>query len=480
MSRPLRKKLFLSAMALSLIAGGFIGIQVLGNSDAIAQMGGEMPPMPVPVAEIAQKPVQIWKEFSARLTAVDFVEIRPQVSGLIEQVHFTDGQVVNQGDLLYTIDQRPYQAAVAQAKADLNAAYSDNTYAKKELERAEELIKTGALSRQVYDQRTNAVKSAASQIAAAAARVKSAEVDLDNSQIKAPITGRISRSEITQGNLVNAGSAPLLTTIVSDKEIYADFELDEQTYLKYIRNNKSATVEAEQSVPVRMQLANDDKWYEGQIKSFDNRINSSSGTIRARSIFANDDSALLPGMFTRVQVGSPSDENRITISEKAIGTDQNRKFVYVVGNDGTAQYRAVQLGDSVGGERIVLSGLEPGEKVIIDGLMKVRPGAKVQPMSPQQLEKMKAQMAGGGAPAAAPAAPAEEPAPAPAPAPAQEPAVEEAPAKAAPAEEPVSQNDNNDAAPESGSEKTSSLLRSGSTSQGLNLRLGFNETQAGE
>lgn len=478
MSRPFRKKLFLSAMALSLIAGGFIGIQVLGNSDAVAQMSGEMPPMPVPVTEVTPKPVEIWKEFSARLTAVDYVEIRPQVSGLIEQVHFTDGQVVKEGDQLYTIDQRPYQAAVAQAKADLNAAYSDNTYAKKELERAEELIKTGALSRQVFDQRTSAVKAAASQIAAASARVKSAEVDLDNSQIKAPITGRISRSEITQGNLVNAASAPLLTTIVSDKDIYADFELDEQTYLKYIRNNKSATIETEQAVPVRMQLANDKKWYEGQIQSFDNRINPSSGTIRARAIFTNDDSALLPGMFTRVQVGSPSDENSITITEKAIGTDQNRKFVYVVGSDGTAQYRAVQLGDSVGGERIVTSGLEAGEKVIIDGLMKVRPGAKVQPMSPEQLEQMKAQMAGGGA-APAGGAPATETVPEQAtPAPAQEPTVEEAPPAAEPAE-PTSENESNDVAPVSSLEG-SSLLRSGSTSESLNLRLSFDQTQAGE
>lgn len=198
-------------------------------------MGGEAPAMPVPYVNVEEKPVEIWKDFSARLSAVDFVEIRPQVSGLIEKVHFTDGQIVEKGALLYTIDQRPYAAAVSQAKADLAAANSDVVYAKKELERAEELIKTGALSKQVYDQRVNAQKVANNNVAAAAARVKSAQVDLDNASIKAPITGRISRTEITEGNLVSDASAPLLTTIVSDQDIYADFEIDEQTYLKFVR-----------------------------------------------------------------------------------------------------------------------------------------------------------------------------------------------------------------------------------------------------
>ncbi len=440
MSRPAKNKLLLSAAAILTLISGVAIIQTMNPSSAIGQMGGEMPAMPVPVVTVEQKPVAIWKDFSARLAAVDYVEIRPQVSGLIEKVNFTDGQVVNKGDLLYNIDPRPYAAAVSQAKADLAAANSDVVYAKKELERAEELIKTGALSKQVYDQRTNAMKVANNNVTAAAARVKSAQVDLDNASIKAPITGRISRPEITEGNLVNAASAPLLTTIVSDKDIYADFEVDEQTYLKFIRQKSSQTVESEQEVPVRMQMPNDEKWYSGKIKSFDNKINPSSGTIRARAVFTNEDGALLPGMFAKVEIGSPSEESLIAITEKAIGTDQNRKYVLVVGQDNAATYREVQLGDSVGGERIITSGLSVGDRVIIDGLMKLRPGAKVQPMTPEELEAMKAQMAaqaGGGAPAAAAEAPAED---------AAAPAAEEVPV----AEEPAAV----DAAPAASEEPT--------------------------
>jgi len=425
MSRPLKNKLLLGVVAIALIGGTFAIVEFTG-SNAAAQMGGEMPAMPVPVQTVEEKPVQIWKDFSARLAAVDYVEIRPQVSGLIEKVSFTDGQIVKQGDPLYTIDPRPYAAAVAQAKADVTKANEDLVYAQAELNRAEELLKTGALSKQVYDQRVNAEKTAKSAIASANARVKSAQVDLDNANIKAPIAGRISRTEITQGNLVNAAAAPLLTTIVSDKDIYADFEVDEQTYLKYIRAKSAQSLESEQEVPVKMKVGNDDKWYQGKIKSFDNKIDPSSGTIRVRAIFANDDGALLPGMFTQVQLGSAGEDNVISVNEKAIGTDQDRKFVYVV-DSGVATYREVKLGDNTNGERVVTDGLKPGDKVIIDGLMKLRPGAKVDPKTPEEMEAMKAQMAAaaaGGAPAAdkpaddakkAPEAkPEEEPAAAPA------------------------------------------------------------------
>lgn len=410
MSRPAKNKLLLSAAAVLALVGVVAVTQIGNPSPAHSQAGSAMPAMPVPYITVAEKPVQIWKDFSARLTAVDFVEIRPQVSGLVQKVHFTDGQVVAKGDLLYTIDPRPYAAAVAQAKADLGVASSEAAYAKKEMERAEELIKTGALSKQVYDQRVSALRSVNSNIASANARVKSAQVDLDNASIKAPIDGLISRTEITEGNLVNAANAPLLTSIVSDKEIYADFEIDERTYLNFIRAKTSQTLASEQGVPVRMQLTNDKRWYEGKIISFDNKINPSSGTIRARAIFSNEDDALLPGMFTKIQLGSPSEDSLITIPEGAIATDQSRKYVLVVGDGDIATYREVKLGDAVGSERIVTSGLSIGDRVIIDGLMKLRPGAKVQPLTPEELEGIKAQMAakaaqaaGGGAAAAAPA-----------------------------------------------------------------------------
>lgn len=420
MSRPIKNKLLLSAATILTLVGAIaLGSQIIYTPEAFSQTGGEMPAMPVPYVSVEQKPVEIWKDFSARLAAVDFVEIRPQVSGLINKVHFTEGQIVQKGALLYTIDPRPYAAAVAQARADLAAANSDVVYAKKELERAEELIKTGALSKQVYDQRTNATKVANNNVAAAAARVKSAQVDLDNASIRAPITGRISRTEITGGNLVNSTNAPLLTTIVSDKEIHADFEIDEKTYLQFIRAKAGQDLASEQGVPVRLQMNSDKKWYEGKITSFDNRINPSSGTIRARALFANEDNVLLPGMFTKVQIGSPSEESVISIPEKAIATDQNRKYVLVVGEGNVAEYRQITPGETLGANRVITSGLSIGDRVIVDNLMKLRPGAKVQPMTQEELDAMKAKMAaaaGGSAPAAAaaptaPAAETETPAP---------------------------------------------------------------------
>ncbi len=447
MPRPSTRKLFLGALALTVFAGGTIVMKHGEFGDALAQMpGGEAPAMPVPIITVAQKPVQIWKEFSGRLTAVDFVEIRPQVSGLIMSVNFEDGQLVKKGDILFTIDPRPYEAAVAQAKADVAAAVNDASYAKKEMTRAEELLKSGAISKQGYDERINSLKVNQSTVNAANARLKAAQVDLDNATIKAPVDGRISRPEITEGNLVNAASAPLLTTIVSDKEIYGDFEVDEQTYLTFVRAKAGQDLTSEQSVPVRMHLKSDDqKVYQGVIKSFDNRINPSTGTIRARAVFPNPDTSLLPGMFTRIEIGSTGDENVITVPEKAVLTDQSKKFVYVI-TDGAATYREVKLGDVVSHERIVLSGLKAGDEVIVENLMKIRPGAKVQGLTPEQMAAMQAQQ-GGAAPAQEPAAPEAAPAQEEQPAAEQsqeaqpEPAGEPSAEEAAPAEDQQSTKD---------------------------------------
>jgi len=409
MARSKMKSFLMTVVILALAGAAVFFIRQSPWGNASAQMpGGEMPAMPVPYITVKEAPVQIWKEFSAKLTAVDSAEIRPQVSGLIEKVHFTDGQAVKKGDLLFTIDPRPYEAAVAQAKAEASSAWNDVQFAKKEMARAEELLKTGAISKQGYDTRVNSLKVNQGAVNAAQARVKAAEVDLDHATIEAPIDGRVGRPEITEGNIVSAQSAPLLTTIVSDTNIYADFEVDEQTYISFVRTKSGQDVEEEKKIPVRLLLNNDEKVYQGEIKSFDNQISSTSGTIRARATFANEDHALLPGMFSKVQIGSTGTENKITITEKAIQTDQSRKYVYVVGEDHTAAYREIKPGDSIAGERIILSGLKPGDKVIVDGLMKLRPGAKVQPMTPEEMEAMKAQMAaqaaGGGQAPAAPAA----------------------------------------------------------------------------
>jgi multidrug efflux system membrane fusion protein len=197
--------------------------------------------------------------------------------------------------------------------------------------------------------------------------------------VKAPISGRVGRAEIKVGNLVGAGpSAPLLTSIVSTDGVYADFEVDEQTYLKYIRGTARDLAE-ESMVPVKLSLGGDTKEYRGTIQSFDNRIDSTSGTIRARALFDNEDGALLPGMFASIKMGSPSEQTKIMIDERAIGTDQNRKFVYVVNDQNMVEYRAVDIGESIEGMRVINSGLNDGDKVITDGIIKIRPGMPVTP-----------------------------------------------------------------------------------------------------
>ena len=335
--------------------------------------------MPVEVVVIKEQPVRIWKNFSGRLTAVDFVEIRPQASGLITEVRFKDGQLVNKGDILYIIDSRPYKAAVMKAKADLVIALNRQDLAEKEYRRAQKLIKTKMISQRIYDERINIKLVSESTVKSAKAQLSKAKIDLGYAYIKAPVSGRVSRTEVTIGNLVSAGSsAPLLTSIVSNDSIYADFEVDEQTYLKYMQQgsfNKSIT----KKIPVELRLQSNEVVYRGEIYAFDNRIDPTSGTIRARAIFDNSQGRLLPGMYARMRLGSPSENNIILLSERAIGTDQNRKFVYVVNRENKTTYREVKLSDNIGGRRVVNFGLKPGEKVIIRGLMRVRPNMLVKP-----------------------------------------------------------------------------------------------------
>ncbi|MCE7886910.1 MAG: efflux RND transporter periplasmic adaptor subunit [Alphaproteobacteria bacterium PRO2] len=368
----------------------------------------EMPPMPVPAIVLEEAPVQIWKEFPGRLEAVDSVELRAQVSGTINAIKFEDGQSVNKGDVLFVIDPRPYEAEVSQAKADLQAAKNQYDLAVKELKRAEELIGTGAIPKRTYDERLNTELVTKSAIASAEARLKRAQLNLDYAYVKAPISGRVSRAEITEGNLVEAGpNAPVLTTIVSSDGIYAGFEVDEQTYLRYLRG-ASSNREEEQKIPVRLALQSaPDIVYEGNIQSFDNKIDARSGTIRARAHFKNEDGALLPGMFVTVRIGSPQTKTAIVVPERAIGTDQDRKYVYIVGPENKVAYREVAPGESVNGSRIITSGLAAGEMVITDGVMKIHPDMVVAPQTdgPAAAE---APPAPAAAPEAIEAAPAEE------------------------------------------------------------------------
>lgn len=392
---------FMAGLAVAALA---VGAASYGLSDAVAteQTPALAAPVAVPVdiVTVEKRPVRLWRPFSARLQAVDEVNLRPQVSGTIVEVRFRDGQTVAEGDVLFVIDPRPFKAAVAQVKADLGGARERFDFADRELARARQLVRSSTIAERVVDQRENEFANARSQVQAAAARLAQAEIDLDHAYVKAPIGGRVSRAEVTVGNLVQAGSnAPLLTTIVSNRGIYADFDVDEATYLRTVRE-VGATSEAERAIPVRLAVGADgeSEVYEGRIHAFDNQIDPQTGTIRARALFANDEGHLLPGMFATVKMGSAIEHDLVLLSERAIMTDQDRRFVYVVDDGGKAAYREVHLGAAVSGKRVITAGLGAGDRVIVGGTMMVRPSTPVAPRNVAQggTDEAPARVAAGG------------------------------------------------------------------------------------
>jgi multidrug efflux system membrane fusion protein len=328
------------------------------NPPAAAEQG-----VPVDVAEVVSRKIIDWNGFSGRLEAIDRVEIRPQVSGVLTAVHFKDGALVKKGDTLFTIDQRPYAASVfaAEARADYTAS---------DLARGERLLAENAISKRDFEEKKNAA-----QIAQAELRI--AKLNLEYSQIKAPISGRMSRAEVTIGNLVTANSGAPLTTLVSSDNIYAAFDVDEQSFLKYVnpaRNNKGT------SLPVSLGLANESGYsHEGTISSVDNRLDTTSGTIRVRAVFDNKDGSLIPGLYARIRLGGGNEREAVLITEKAVGTDQAKRFVLVVDKDSKAEYREVKTGATQNGLIIVEAGLQAGERIVVNGLQRVRPGAAIAP-----------------------------------------------------------------------------------------------------
>jgi membrane fusion protein, multidrug efflux system len=337
----------------------------------------------VSVGLVKSQSVHPFAEFSGRITAVDYAQIKPQVAGRITEIRFRDGQHVNAGDILFVIDPRPYQAAVDKAQADLQTAIHNAKYAKAERDRGSQLVKNSDLSQETFDQRTNADEVAQTAIASAQAVLESAQINLDYAYVKAPISGRVSRAEITLGNLVGSATiAPqLLTSIVSDNGVYADFEVDEQTYLNAVRNY-GQTQDDEQKIPVDVVARGDDSNVtHGHILSFDNRIDTGSGTIRARARFANTDGRLIPGMYVSVRMGDGMLDDALLVPESAIGNDQSKRFVFVVGDGDKAEYRSVQLGPQVDGNRVILTGLKSGDRVILDHLQRLAPGALVVPQA---------------------------------------------------------------------------------------------------
>ena len=339
--------------------------------------------VPVSVATVEQRDAVIWSEFSGRLEAVERVELRPRVSGAIQAVHFREGDLVKQGDKLITIDPAPFEAEVARAEASVSAAEARVALSKSDLERGQQLSETRFMSQRDLDQRTNASREAAANLRGAQASLQTARLNLDYTQVRAPVAGRVGKLEITVGNLVGEGpTAPVLTTLVSVDPIYASFNADEVVVLNTLKTIGAGAQSHSQveRIPVRMEtIASGGVSVTGQLQFIDNMVDARSGTVRVRAKFPNPEGALIPGQFARLRMGQAKTEPAIAIDERAIGTDQNKKFVLVVDAENKALYREVTLGPVADGLRIVSSGLKAGERIVVNGLQRVRPGAVVAP-----------------------------------------------------------------------------------------------------
>jgi multidrug efflux system membrane fusion protein len=366
---------------------GFLALA--GVSIATLTLRGEKePPAAAPlqavtVAQVPQREIADWDEFTGRLEAVDQVEIRPRVSGYITRVLFEEGKEVRKGEVLFEIDPRPYQAELAGAEAELERARSAAALAASEVERAGKLVTAQAISREEYDSRTSAEAQGGATVRAAEAAVQTARLNLNWTRVRSPISGRVSNALVTPGNLVEGGpaSATLLTTVVSLDPMYVYFDSDEQTYLRYASRARSSGANwRETRLTVYLGLANESGYpHEGRLDFVDNQIDPGTGTIRTRAVFSNRSRALTPGLFARVKLVGTHKMNALLVRDAAIGTDQDRKFVLVVGPGDTLAYRPVVPGRLTEGLRIVSSGLKPGERVVVNGLMRVRPGMKVAP-----------------------------------------------------------------------------------------------------
>jgi multidrug efflux system membrane fusion protein len=372
-----RKPTFVALSVIAVLtAAGFL-FERLGNNGAVdsARAANKLlPAVEVDVATVLAKNIVDWQSYSGRLQAVDYVEIRALVPGTIMAVYFGDGDLVIKGAPLFLIDPRPYEAAVDQAAAQLAAAKARATFTAIEFERSKKLLPTSAIPKREYDQNSDNTLEADANVKAAQAALETAQVNLGYTRIVAPVSGRLSRAERTVGNIVAAGTgAPALTTLVSVAPVYAAFNVDEQTYLQYLSHVSNA------AVPVRLGLANETGYSRlRKVASVDNQLDTSSGTIRVRATFDNADGALLPGLYARVAVGGGEPHSAILVDDRAISTDQAKKYVLVVGGDGLAQYREVTLGSMYEGLRVIAAGLQPGERIVVSGLQRVRPGGEVK------------------------------------------------------------------------------------------------------
>jgi RND family efflux transporter MFP subunit len=362
-----------------------VGLGSLAGCARTAAQPGPPPAPKVTVAQVVDRSVVEWDEFTGRLEAVDAVAVRPRVSGYVSAVRFTEGAVVKRGDLLFQIDRRPFQAEVDRLRAERDRSDAVADRAGSELQRAERLRAEDAMSREEFDRRAAFAREAAAQTAAVDAALAAAELNLEFTGVTAPISGRIGRAIVTEGNLVatGPGEATLLTTIVSIDPIHAHFDADEQIFLKYQEMAKQGTRSSARGSrsPIRMALAGEDGFpREGQLDFLDNRLDPATGTIRARALFRNPGGDLTPGLFVRLLLPGSNAYRGVLIQDRAVGTDLDKRFVFVVKADQSIEYRPVTLGPLVDGLRIVRSGLRAGDRIVVSGLQRVRPGVTVEPV----------------------------------------------------------------------------------------------------
>jgi membrane fusion protein, multidrug efflux system len=372
-----RKPLVVALAAILILAGAGSLLELHGNGDAMSEARAQAAPpaAEVDVATVLQKNITDWQSYSGRLQAIDHVDVCALVPGTIMAVYFKDGALVKKGDPLFLIDPRPYVAAVDQADAQLAAARARASFATTDYARAQKLITDNAIAKRDFDQKANDALEANANVKAAQAALENAQINLGYTRITAPVAGRVSRAEITVGNVIAAGvSSPALTTLVSVSPIYASFDVDEQTYLQYLSRDSKKVV------PVRLGLVNESGYSRtGRVASVDNQLDSNSGTIRVRATFDNADGALVPGLYARVAVGGGEPHPALLIDDRAVSTDQAKKFVLVVDAQNHAQYREVTQGNMYEGLRVITAGLQPGERIVVSGLQRVRPGSEVKP-----------------------------------------------------------------------------------------------------
>ena len=378
-----------STRALAAVA---IALACLLTGCGQGQKQAAAPPPKVTVAKPTQRTIVDQDEYVGRFVPVDVVEIRARVSGYLDRIHFIDGQILKQGDLLFTIDKRPFQNTLDQSRANLETAKSNLAFTQSDLTRAQQLVRERTISEQIYEQRMQAFRNSQASVAANEAMVRQAELDLEYTELKAPITGRIGDRRVTQGNLVTGGAGgntTMLATVVSIDPIRFEFTLDEASLLRYQRlaagKNEVAGLGG---ASVRLKLLDETEFsHSARMDFVDNVIDRASGTIRGRAQLANPDSLFTPGMFARVQVPASAPYPALMVPDVAIGTEQARKFVYLIDQDNVARLRYVTLGQLADDLRVIKEGLSAGDRVVVNGLMRVRQGVKVtpeeRPASPQ-------------------------------------------------------------------------------------------------